>query len=74
MGPEKSIRRRGVFLLPYLLTSAALFAGFYSIISGITGKFEPAAIAMIVVGLLDGLEQRSVRAIEDPFNPLPEFK
>ncbi|MCJ7500681.1 thioesterase [bacterium] len=25
-------------------------------------------------GLLDGLEQRSVRAIEDPFNPLPEFK
>ena len=25
-------------------------------------------------GLLDGLEQRSMRAIEDPFNPLPEFK
>jgi len=61
MEPEKSIRRRGVYLLPNLLTSAALFAGFYSIISGINGKFEPAAIAIIVAGLLDGLDGRVAR-------------
>ena len=61
MGSEKSIRRRGVFLLPNLLTSAALFAGFYSIISGINGKFEAAAIAIIVAGLLDGLDGRVAR-------------
>jgi len=61
MNPEKSIRRRGVYLLPNLLTSAALFAGFYSIISGINGNFEPAAIAIIVAGILDGLDGRVAR-------------
>ena len=61
MDSDKSIRRRGVYLLPNLLTSAALFAGFYSIISGINGKFEAAAIAIIVAGLLDGLDGRVAR-------------
>ena len=61
MNPDKSIRRRGIYLLPNLLTSAALFAGFYSIISGINGRFEPAAIAIIVAGLLDGLDGRVAR-------------
>jgi CDP-diacylglycerol--serine O-phosphatidyltransferase len=61
MESDKSIRRRGVFLLPNLLTSAALFAGFYSIISGINGKFEAAAIAIIVAGVLDGLDGRVAR-------------
>lgn len=61
MNSDKPIRRRGVYLLPNLLTSAALFAGFYSIISGINGKFEPAAIAIIVAGLLDGLDGRVAR-------------
>jgi len=61
MSPAKSIRRRGIYLLPNLLTSAALFAGFYSIISGINGRFEPAAIAIIVAGLLDGLDGRVAR-------------
>ncbi len=61
MGTEKSIRRRGIFLLPNLLTSAALFAGFYSIITGINGNFEAAAIAIIVAGILDGLDGRVAR-------------
>jgi len=61
MGSNKSIRRRGVYLLPNLLTSAALFAAFYSIISGINGKFEIAAIAIIVAGFLDGLDGRVAR-------------
>ena len=61
MNSDKSIRKRGVYLLPNLLTSAALFAGFYSIIAGINGKFEPAAIAIIVAGLLDGLDGRVAR-------------
>jgi CDP-diacylglycerol--serine O-phosphatidyltransferase len=58
---DKSKRRRGVYLLPNLFTSAALFAGFYSVISGIHGKFEAAAIAIIVAGLLDGLDGRIAR-------------
>lgn len=61
MDSDKSIRRRGVYLLPNLLTSAALFAGFYSIIAGINGKFEASAIAIIVAGLLDGLDGRVAR-------------
>ena len=61
MDSDKSIRRRGVFLLPNLFTSAALFAGFYSIISGISGKYEAAAIAIIVAGVLDGLDGRVAR-------------
>ena len=61
MNSDKSIRRRGVYLLPNLLTSAALFAGFYSVIAGINGKFESAAIAIIVAGFLDGLDGRVAR-------------
>jgi CDP-diacylglycerol--serine O-phosphatidyltransferase len=61
MNPDKSIRRRGVYLLPNLLTSAALFAAFYSIISGINGQFESAAVAIIVAGILDGLDGRVAR-------------
>ena len=61
MEADKTIRRRGVYLLPNLLTSAALFAGFYSIITGINGNFEHAAIAIIVAGILDGLDGRVAR-------------
>jgi CDP-diacylglycerol--serine O-phosphatidyltransferase len=61
MESDKATRRRGVYLLPNLLTSAALFAAFYSIISGINGKYEAAAIAIVVAGLLDGLDGRVAR-------------
>ena len=61
METDKSIRKRGVYLLPNLLTSAALFAAFYSIIAGINGKFETAAIAVIVAGFLDGMDGRVAR-------------
>jgi CDP-diacylglycerol--serine O-phosphatidyltransferase len=61
MEADKSNRRRGVYLLPNLLTSAALFAGFYSIITGINGNFEHAAIGIIVAGILDGLDGRVAR-------------
>lgn len=61
MGPDKSMRRKGVYLLPNLLTSAALFAGFYSIIKGINGNYEASAIAIIVAGVLDGLDGRVAR-------------
>lgn len=52
---------KGVFLLPNALTTGALFAGFYSIISGINGHYTAAAIAVVVAGLLDGLDGRVAR-------------
>jgi len=64
MNPNKPVPKRGVYLLPNLLTSAALFAAFYSIISGIGGRFEVAAIAVIVAGFLDGMDGRVARLIK----------
>jgi len=54
-------RPKGVFLLPNALTTGALFAGFYSIIAGINGHFIAAAIAVVVAGVLDGLDGRVAR-------------
>ena len=53
--------RKGVFLLPNALTTGALFAGFYSVISGINGHYTAAAVAVIVAGVLDGLDGRVAR-------------
>jgi len=53
--------RKGIFLLPNLFTTAALFAGFYAIIAAMSGRFEIAAIAIFLAGLLDGLDGRVAR-------------
>lgn len=53
--------RRGIFLLPNLFTTGALFAGFYAIIAAMNGRFEVAAIAIFLAGLLDGLDGRVAR-------------
>ncbi|MEM7562428.1 MAG: phosphatidylcholine/phosphatidylserine synthase [Pseudomonadota bacterium] len=53
--------RKGIFLLPNLFTTAALFAGFYAIIAAMNGLFETAAIAIFIAGLLDGLDGRVAR-------------
>ncbi len=57
---QKKIRK-GIFLLPNALTTGAMFAGFYSIISGINGHYVAAAVAVVVAGLLDGLDGRVAR-------------
>ncbi|MGA7980699.1 MAG: CDP-diacylglycerol--serine O-phosphatidyltransferase [Chromatiaceae bacterium] len=54
-------RPRGVYLLPNLLTTAALFAGFYAVVGAIQGRFEAAAIAVFVGMVLDGLDGRVAR-------------
>lgn len=54
-------RRRGIYLLPNLFTTAALFAGFYAIVSAINGRFEAAAVAVFVAMVLDGMDGRIAR-------------
>jgi len=54
-------RRRGIYLLPNLFTTAALFAGFYAIVAGMHSHFEAAAIAIYVAMFLDGLDGRIAR-------------
>lgn len=61
MEPAGKKIRKGVFLLPNALTTGALFAGFYSIIAGINGHFIAAAVAVVVAGVLDGLDGRVAR-------------
>ena len=52
---------KGIFLLPNLFTTAALFSGFYAIIAAMNGHFDTAAIAIFIAGLLDGLDGRVAR-------------
>ncbi len=54
-------RFRGVFLLPNLITTGSLFAGFYAIVAAIDGRFHAAAIAILVSLVLDGLDGRIAR-------------
>lgn len=54
-------RHRGIYLLPNLFTTAALFAGFYAIVAGMKGQFEHAAIALFVAMIMDGLDGRVAR-------------
>ncbi|HEY5790940.1 MAG TPA: CDP-diacylglycerol--serine O-phosphatidyltransferase [Gammaproteobacteria bacterium] len=54
-------RRRGIYLLPNLLTTAALFAGFYAIVAAMHDRFEAAAVAIFVAMVLDGLDGRVAR-------------
>ncbi len=59
--PLTSKKRRGVYLLPNLITSASLLGGFYSIVAAFDGKYEIAAIVIIISGFLDGLDGRVAR-------------
>ncbi|MBL8200456.1 MAG: CDP-diacylglycerol--serine O-phosphatidyltransferase [Chromatiales bacterium] len=54
-------RRRAIYLLPNLLTTGTLFAGFYGIVASIDGHYAPACIAVFIAALLDGLDGRLAR-------------
>jgi CDP-diacylglycerol--serine O-phosphatidyltransferase len=53
--------RKGVYILPNLITSGSLFAGFYSIVMSHIGRYETAAYAIIAGVVLDGLDGRVAR-------------
>ncbi|WP_445116682.1 CDP-diacylglycerol--serine O-phosphatidyltransferase [Acinetobacter sp. WZC-1] len=59
----EKVRRRGIYLWPNLITTAALLSGFYSIIASMNGDFTHAIYAILVAALLDGLDGRVARAI-----------
>ena len=64
--PRKAIfnpelRRKGIYILPNLFTTAALFSGFYAIVMAMQGSFERAAVAIFIAMVLDGLDGRVAR-------------
>ena len=56
-----SHRRRGIYLLPNLFTTAALFAGFFAVVAAMNGRFENAAVAIFIAMILDGIDGRVAR-------------
>lgn len=53
--------RRGVYVLPNLITTAGLFAGFYSIIASFHADFQAGAVAILVANIFDILDGRIAR-------------
>ena len=57
----REVRRRGIYLLPNMMTLGALFSGFYAVIAGMSGDFNEAGWAIFIAGILDGLDGRIAR-------------
>jgi len=58
--PDRS-RRRGIYLLPNLITTGALFSGFFAIVAAMHGNFETAALAIFAALVLDAADGRVAR-------------
>ena len=58
---EPRARRKGVYLLPNLITTGALFAGFSAVVAAMDGNFVTAAVAIYIAMVLDGLDGRVAR-------------
>lgn len=57
----RTVKRRGVYLLPNLFTTGALFCGFYAVVAAMRGDFESAPIAIFFALVFDGLDGRIAR-------------
>jgi CDP-diacylglycerol--serine O-phosphatidyltransferase len=66
---ESNTPRRGIYLLPNLLTTGCLFSGFYSIVAAVDTNFAFAGAAVFIAMLFDGLDGRVARwtGTESPF-------
>lgn len=54
-------KKKGIYLLPNLLTTAGLFSGFYAVVASMNGQFDSAAVAIFVAMIFDGLDGRVAR-------------
>lgn len=60
---ERSLKkRRGIYVLPNLITSMSLFAGFWAMLSAIEGRFVEGCLAILASLVLDGLDGKVARA------------
>jgi CDP-diacylglycerol--serine O-phosphatidyltransferase len=58
---NSEIRRRGIYLLPNLFTTAALFSGFYAIVMAMNQRFVDSVLAIFVAMFLDWSDGRVAR-------------
>ena len=54
----QSPRNKHIYLLPNLLTTCGMFAGFYAILAAASGRFEAAAVAIFIAAVFDGIDGR----------------
>lgn len=55
------LQRRGIYLLPNLFTTLALFFGFYAIVAAVDGRFNQACITIFIAMICDSLDGRIAR-------------
>jgi CDP-diacylglycerol--serine O-phosphatidyltransferase len=53
--------RRGLYLLPHLVTTAGLFFGFWAIVHSFNGKYDLAALGIVLAALCDAIDGRVAR-------------
>ena len=58
---RKESMRRGIYILPNLVTAASLFAGFYSMVATLNGNYSTAAVWIFISAVCDGLDGKVAR-------------
>ncbi len=53
--------RKGVYVLPNLVTTGSLFAGFYGIVASMNGKYDVAAWFILISAVFDALDGKVAR-------------
>ena len=53
--------KKGIYILPNLITMGNMFFGFYAILAVFNGRYEQAAIGILIAGVMDGLDGRVAR-------------
>jgi len=58
---DNTSTKKGIYLLPNVLTTGALFSGFYAVLLAFSGRYELSAIAIFAAMIFDGLDGRVAR-------------
>ena len=61
MAPEVKKPRKGVYLLPNMITTLSMFLGFLSMVWAVHGRFESACLAILLSAVMDGLDGKVAR-------------
>lgn len=61
MAPEVKKPRKGVYLLPNMITTLSMFLGFLSMVWATQGRYESACFAILLSAVMDGLDGKVAR-------------
>jgi CDP-diacylglycerol--serine O-phosphatidyltransferase len=59
--PEGAKRRKGIYMLPNMITLAALFGGFYAVVMAMNGRYDLATVGIFAAMFLDSMDGRVAR-------------